>query len=342
MNINLLAIDVSKSVFHIIALDADGQLCMRKVLKRDKLLAWFANQPLVTVCMEACSSSNYWGRELQKLGFEVRLIPAQFVKPFVQGNKNDFNDALAIAESAFRPGMHTVPVKSVEQQDQQSIRRIRTQLVAQRVALGNQIRSILSENGLVIRLGIPQLKRRVPELLEDAQNQLSAVMREALARQYEYFLYLSEQIKFYTRQLEALVKQNDDCQRLMEMPGFGPISTSAFVGYVGDGRRFRRGRDVSASLGLVPKQHTSADKHCLLGISKRGDRELRYLLIHGARSYLRVAAKKQDRLSRWAVRLAERVGKNKAAVALANKMARIGWAIIRKQESFNADHVLAA
>ena len=157
-----------------------------------------------------------------------------------------------------------------------------------------------------------------------------------------YFVFLSEQIKSYEKQLNALVRQDEDCQRLMEMPGFGPISTSAFVGYVGDGRRFRRGRDVSASIGLVPKQHTSADKHCLLGISKRGNRELRCLLIHGARSYLRVAVNKQDRLSQWAVRLAKRVGNHKAAVALANKMARIGWAITRKQESFNANHLLAS
>ena len=342
MNNNLLAMDISKSVFHVVGLDADGQVCLRKALKRNKLLTWFAQQTPVTVCMEACSTSNYWGRELQKLGFEVRLIPAQFVKPFVQGNKNDFNDALAIAESAHRPNMHTVPVKSIEQQDQQAIRRIRKQLVDQRVALGNQIRSILAENGLVIRLGIPQLRVRVPEILEEAENQLSAVMREALARQYEYFMYLSEQIKFYTRQLEALVKQNEDCQRLLKIPGMGPISTSAFVGYVGDGQRFRRGRDVSASLGLVPRQHTSADKQLLLGISKRGNRELRTLLIHGARSFLRVAAKKDDRLSRWVVRLSERVGHNKAAVALANKMARIAWAVIRKQEPFDPDHALAA
>lgn len=342
MNTNLLAIDISKSVFHVVELGPDGQEPKRKVLKRNKLLQWIVRRNPAVICMEACSTSNYWGREFQKLGFEVRLIPTQFVTPFVQGNKNDFNDALAIGESANRPKMHTVPVKTIEQQDQQSIRRVRSQLVDHRTAVVNQTRGLLAEYGLVMPQGVTQFGRRVPELLEDAGNQLSTVMREALATQYKYFIFLGEQIKSYEKQLNALVKQDKDGQRLMKMTGFGPMSASAFIGYVGDGKRFSRGRDVSASLGLVPRQHTSADKQRLLGMSKRGDRELRYLLINGARSYLRVAAKKRDRLSRWAVKLAKRVGHNKAVVALANKMARIGWALIRKQGQFDANYALVA
>lgn len=342
MNTNLLAIDISKSIFHVVELGPDGQELMRKALKRNKFLSWIARREPTLICMEACSTSNYWARKFQELGFEVRLIPAQFAKPFLQGNKNDFNDALAIGESANRPKMHAVPVKTIEQQDQQSIRRIRSQLVAQRTAVVNQTRGLMAEYGLVMSTGVAQFKNRVPELLEDAENELSTVMREALARQYEYFSFLNEQIKHYDKQLNALVTQDEDGKRLLRMPGIGPKTASAFLGYVGDGKRFDRGRDVSASVGLVPKQCTSADKHRLLGMSKRGAPELRYLLICGARSYLKVAGNKQDRLSRWAVQLAKRVGHNKAVVGLANKMARIAWALIRKQKQFDANFALAA
>jgi len=335
-NITTVGLDLAKNVFHLIATDSRGREVSRKVLKRAQLLAYFANLPICLVGMEACSGAHDWARRLQKLGFEVRLIPAQYVKAYVRGNKNDFNDARAIAEAVCRPDMRFVTVKTVEQQDVQALHRLRAARVGERTALCNQLRGLLTEYGLVLAQGVPTVRRRIPELLEDAENGLSESFRRLLAQGYEQLCQLDEHIAFYTDELQRQSQAIEAVQRLQTVPGFGPIVASVFFSMVGDGRAYGKGRDVSAALGLVPRQHSSGGKSVLLGISKRGDGYLRSLLVHGARSVASRAAGKDDPLSRWIERLKRERGVNKAVVALANKLARIGWVVLRHQTVYQA------
>ena len=299
------------------------------MLRRSHVLQFFAQLLPCRVGMEACAISHYWGRELRSLGHDVKLVPPQYVKPLVQGNKNDYNDARAIAESLDRPQISFVSVKTVEEHDMQAIHRMRSQCLRDRNALSNSTRGLLGEYGISFSKGLAVLHRKIPELLEDADNGLSLRFRNLLARRYEQLVALDDHIAFYTKELELLFQQDNACQRLQTIPGFGPIVASAFRSTIGDGRAYVRGRHVTASLGLVPRQHSSGGKNVLLGISKRGDRYLRMQLVHGARAVVLRAANKDDPLSRWINRIRERRGWNKAVVALANKMARIGWAILR-------------
>jgi transposase len=286
--------------------------------------------------MEACAGAHYWGRRFEALGQDVRLIPPQHVKAYVRGNKNDYNDARAIAEAARAPAMRFVQIKTVEQQDVQALHRLREARVGERTALCNQLRGLLAEYGIVLPQGVGAVRKGVPELLEDAENGLSDFFRSLLAQSYEELQEIDAHIEFYTQQLKEHARHNEAVQRLQTIPGFGPIVASVFHAFVGDGRAFGKGRDVSAALGLVPKQHSSGGKTVLLGISKRGDRYLRSLLVHGARSLVRFAAQKDDPLSRWINRLKTTRGANKAAVALANKMARVGWAILSQRSVYRA------
>jgi len=289
--ITTVGLDLAKHAFHLIGCNAHGKEVKRKMLKRRQVLAYFANLPPCLIGMEACAGSHYWARRFEQFGHEVRLIAPQHVKAYVRGNKNDYNDARAIAEAARRPDMRFVAVKSVAQQDAQA-------------------------------------------LLEDAENGLSDFFRALLAECYRQLQEIDAHIEFYTQALKEHARHNEAVQRLLTVPGFGPIVASVFHAFVGDGQAFAKGRDVSAALGLVPKQHSSGGKTVLLGISKRGDRYLRSLLVHGARSLVRLAARKEDPLSRWINRLKVTRGINKAAVALANKMARIGWAILRQNSVY--------
>lgn len=335
-NISVIGMDLSKQVFHIIGLDARRKIVTKKMLKRSQLLSWFSNQQPCQVSMEACASSHYWGRILKELGFEVSLLPAQHVKAYVQGNKNDYNDALAIAEATNRPGIYKVPLKTVQQQDQQAIQRMRKQAVQNRTSLCNQTHGLVGEYGLVLPKGINALRKAIPDVLEDAENGLTDLFRQLLRQRLDQLIELDVHIKFYT---DLLVSQAEHCKeikRLQSIPGFGPIVASAYYSYVGNGEVFKNGRCVSASLGLVPRQHSTGGKNVLLGISKRGDQELRGLLVHGARAFARVANKRSDRLSRWVCRLIEKRGMNKATVALANKLARIAWAVTIKKEAYIA------
>ena len=255
---------------------------------------YFANLPACVVGMEGCGSAHYWARELRELGHEVRLVPAQHVKAYVRGNKNDYNDARAIGEAAQRPDMRFVRVKTVEQQDVQALHRMRQARVKERTALCNQVRGLLAEYGIVVAQGVGTLRRRVPEVLEDAENGLSDFLRPLLGRCYEQLCEVDAHIEFYTRALHEHARSNEAVKRLQTVPGFGPVVASVFHAFVGDGGEYRRGRDVSAALGLVPKQHSSGGKTVLLGISKRGDGYLRSLLVHGARSVLQRAAQRED------------------------------------------------
>jgi len=327
-------LDLAKNIFHVVGCDEHGKIIRKRMLKRSQVLAYFANLPVSLVGMEACASAHYWARQLATLGHKVKLIPPQYVKPYVRGNKNDYNDALAIAEAVVRPEMRFVAIKTTAQQDIQALHRLRERCLGDRTALCNQLRGLLAEYGLVFPKGVTALRRRLPELLEDGENGLNDLFRQLLARGYQQLQELDGHIDFYTRELVHQSQQDDACQRLQTIPGFGPIVASVFHSVVGHGEAYRRGRDVSASVGLVPRQHSSGGKEVLLGISKRGDRYLRSLLIHGARSVVIQAKTKDDRLSRWINRVVSARGFNKAVVALANKMARIGWVILAKKTTY--------
>ena len=334
--ITAVGLDLAKHTFHVVGCNRYGKELNRRMLRRGQVMGYFANLPKCRVGMEACASAHFWARRLKEQGHEVRLIPPQHVKAYVRGNKNDYNDARAIAEAAQRPDMRCVAVKTVEQQDVQALHRLREARVVERTALCNQMRGLLAEYGIVLPQGVSALRRRLPQLLEDADNGLSDFFRPLLAEGYHQLQQLEAHIEFYTEQLKRHAQQHEAIRRLQTVPGFGPIVASVFHAFVGDARAFRKGRDVSAALGLVPKQHSSGGKTVLLGISKRGDRYLRSLLVHGARSVVRLAANKDDKLSRWINTLKARRGANKAAVALANKLARIGWAILSRNTVYRA------
>ena len=276
------------------------------------------------------------GRRAAGAGTLGYIDPAAVRQAYVRGNKNDYNDALAIAEAVVRPQMRFAAIKTVAQQDIQALHRLRERRIAERTALCNQVRGLLGEYGIVLPKGVNTLRRRLPELLEDAGNGLSELFRRLLAQCDQQFGELDAHIDGYTRELKRQSRQSVACQRLETIPGYGPIVASVFYSVVGDGSAYRRGRDVSAAVGLVPRQHSSGGKDTLLGISKRGDRYLRSLLVHGARSVVIQAAGKDDRLSRWINKIKAQRGHNKAVVALANKLARIGWAVLAHNTTYQA------
>ena len=326
--ITTIGLDIAKNVFHAMCCDARGKVVKKRMLKRNEVLAFFTRLESCLIGIEACASAHYWARQLTALGHEVKLVPAQYVKAYVRGNKNDYNDALAISEAVTRPQMRFVAVKTPGQQDVQALHRLRERSVKMRTGLCNQVRALAGEYGLVCAKGVSTLRRQIPQWLEDGENGLSDFFRRLLSQSYRQLQTLDEDIDFYTRELKHYSQQNDACQRLQTIPGFGPIVASAFHSQMGNGEGYRRGRDVSASIGLVPRQHSSGGKDTLLGISKRGDRQLRSLLVHGARAVVSRAEKKDDQLSCWINKIRAERGINKATVALANKLARIGWAVL--------------
>lgn len=342
MNIKRIGIDLAKQVFQLHGVDNHEKVVLRKQLSRTKMLVYFQSLAPCLIGMEACGSSHYWARELQKLGHTVKLMAPQFVKPYVKGNKNDTNDAEAICEAVSRPNMRFVSIKTVAQQDIQAVHRIRNGLVKQRTAKINQIRGLLAEYGVVENKGVNVLRNALLSILEDAENGLSADFRILLEELRQDLITFDERISSLTEKINAIAKADEDTQRLQQIPGVGPITATALVSAVGDGKQFKCGRDLAAWLGLTPKQHSSGGKERLLGISKRGDAYLRTLLIHGARSVLRVSAKKTDSLNCWLQNVCDRRNKNIAAVALANKNARIIWAILTKKTNYQLDDVAAA
>ena len=332
--ITVVGIDLAKSVFHLHGVNEQGHAVVRKKLSRNKLAEYMARLPSCLVGMEACGGSHDWARRLMDLGHDVRLISPQFVKPYVKSNKNDVADAAAICEAVQRPEMRFVPIKSVEQQDIQSLHRARSLAVSHRTAQGNQMRGLMLEYGVVIAKSVAALRRAVPEILEDADNALTPMFRELLCGLWEELLRLDERIAAYDARIKHLSEQSEVCRRLMTIPGIGPMVSTALVAAVADGKAFKSGREMAAWLGLVPRQHSTGGKPRLLGISKRGDVYLRKLLIHGARAALRWADKKQDRRSRWVSELATRRGQNIAAVALANKTVRTAWVLMTREEEY--------
>ena len=334
MNIKRIGIDIAKQVFQVHGVYDHEKVVLRKKLSRAQMLAYFQKLPHCLIGMEACGSSHYWGRELQRMGHTVKLMAPQFVKPYVKSNKNDVNDAEAICEAVARPTMRFVAIKTIEQQDIQAAHRIRSELVHQRTAKVNQMRGLLGEYGLVVGQRIDVLRKALPLLLEDAENGLTVDFRILLQGLQQDIIMLDERVDEMDNKIKLLANNNEDAKRLLKIPGIGPITATALICAIGDGRQFKRGRDMAAWLGLTPRQHSSGGKDRLLGISKRGDAYLRTLLIHGARAVLRVAGNKDDPRSRWIQSLCGRRNKNIAAVALANKNARIVWALLTKKTDF--------
>ena len=335
-------VDIAKHVFHVHAVDRHGRCQWQAKLKRTEWLDALCEHLDVgaEVAMEACASAHHWGRELQRRGYRVKLIAAQFVKPYVKSNKNDRVDAEAICEAASRPNMRFVTVKSAAQQDAQAMHRIRSELVASRTAKANQIRGLVGEYGIVAPLGIAQLRRALPCWLEDAENGLSADFRVFLVELQEDLVRLDERISTLDRRIALSVKNDPVAARLATLRGVGPLSASALSIALGDGSAFGKGRDFAASLGLTPRQYSTGGRERLLGISKRGDPYLRTLLVHGARTTFCHAKDRDDPLSRWVRNLATRKHPNVAVVALANKTARMAWAMVTSGTEY--DPALAA
>jgi transposase len=341
-SITFVGIDLAKRSFHVYAADEHGQRVFSKKLTRARLPGFIVQLPLCTIAMEACGSAHYWARRFRDAGHEVRLIAPQFVKPFVKSNKNDAADAEAICEAVQRPNMRFVAIKSVEQQDIQAIHRLRSLVVGQRTALINQTRGLLLEYGIEVAQGRPALQRRLPEILEDADNGLSERFRAELQGLYEELQHLNERVADYDAQIDQVAKDNAQAQALMQLPGIGAKGATALLAAVGeDPSLLKNGRGMAAWLGLVPRQHSTGGKDRLLGISKRGDVYLRQLLIHGARAVLRFAERKDDPLSRWAVALKARRHPNVATVALANKLARIAYAILTTGQPYDANRTMS-
>ncbi len=335
MELSVLGIDLAKQVFELYGIDARGKEVLSKRLTRKKLLRFVAQLPVCQVVMEACGTSHYWAREIAKLGHRVRLLKAKDVKAYVHGDKDDRHDAAAIAEAGTRARLREVAINSVQQQDLQSLHRIHELLVKQRTALANQLRGLLAEYGVVMGKGLSVLRRRIPEVLEDAQNGLTAGFRACVAEMYERLREFDERVSGYKQRLGAAARADERCGRLLEVEGLGPMSASALVAAVGDARQFDSGRQLAAYLGVAPAHSGTGGKNHVLGLSKRrGNRYVRTLLIHGARSVVRHAANKTDPRSRWINRLVARSGVNVAAVAVANKNARIAWALLTRAEHY--------
>jgi transposase len=334
MEIDTMGIDLGKTVFHLVGLNRAGEVVIRRKFSRPQLLRFTANLQVRLMGMEACGGAHFLGRNLRGQGHEVRLMPAQYVKPYVKTNKNDYIDAEAIAEAVGRPKMRFVPIKSDDQLDMQSLHRVRDRWVGCRTSVINQIRGLLLERGITFRKGRRHAEASLSGILEDAENGLSGPLRMLLAQLQCELRQLQSQIDEADALIAKAAGDHEACRRLMAIPGIGPVTATAVVASIGNGAEFRKGRSFAAWLGLVPEQRSTGGKQKLLGISKRGNPYLRRLLVHGARAVLQCRDKQSPGLSAWLGQLASRVHTNVAAVALANKMARVAWAVLAKSQAY--------
>jgi len=334
MNITTIGLDLAKNVFQVHGVDERGKTVLKKQLKRAQVLPFFANLVPCRVGMEACAAAHYWGRRLVALGHEVKLMAPQFVKPYVKANKNDARDAEAICEAVGRPNMRFVALKNAAQQAVLSIHRARQGFIKARTAQANQLRGLLGEFGIAIPKGIRELPAHIPDILEDAENELPSLMRALVQRLWEHFRELDRQVGELDREIQRLHREDESMQRLAEIPGIGALTASALAATVGDAKTFDNARQLPAWLGLVPRQHSSGGKQVLLGISKRGDCYVRTLLIHGARSVIQQAERRNDG-DPWIKKLLARRPRNVVTVAVANRNARIAWAILAHQRRYD-------
>ena len=336
MEIRSVGIDLGKTTFHLVALGDNGKTLMKKKFSQKQLIAFTANMQTSLIGMEACSGAHFLGRTLREQGHDVKLIPAQFVKPFVKSNKNDFLDAEAIAEAVTRENMRFVPIKTEDQLDLQALHRVRDRLIARRTCVINQLRAFLLERGLVFAKSPAKLCKCIPEILENADEKITPRMRNLLALLWEEWKDLDQQLDDLNREVERIASSDPACMRLRQIPGIGPLVATAIVASIGNGAAFRKGRDFAAWTGLVPKQYSTGGRAKLAGISKRGNCYLRKILIHGARSV--VLRSKRDRIAmgEWMNTLEARASRNVLIVAMANKLARIAWAVLSSGQDYRA------
>lgn len=335
--VNRIALDLAKDFIQVLALDENEQEIFNKKYRSNKVLTMLAKLDRADECevaVESCGMSHHWRRECEKLGYKTVALPPRFVKAYLQGEKNDANDAKAIAEAASRPNRKTVRMKTIEQQDLALLVNQREANVQTRTELSNRLRGYLAEYGIIMPKRVQTVLQKVPEVLEDASNALTARTRHLLQRQYQILRMLHEEVEQMDKILAAEAAHSDDSRRLMTIPGIGPVTAISLLALVGDASEFKRGRNLSEYIGLVPRQNSSGGKDRFGGITKKGNKRLRTLLVHGARSALRVADKRNDKLSLWAQGVAKRRGNNIAAVALANKHARIVWAMLTRKEDY--------
>jgi transposase len=336
MELHTVGIDLGKTIFHLVGLNLRGEIVVRKKFSRAQLLRFTANLQVELIGMEACGGAHFLGRALRDQGHEVRLMPAQYVKPYVKTNKNDYIDAEAIAEAVTRPKMRFVPIKTDDQLDMQSLHRVRERWVMRRTAIVNQIRGLLLERGITLQKGRSHVNAALPRILEDADLKLSGALRILLAQLKLELDQMAMRIDKADAVLNQTAHEDAACHRLMTIPGIGPVTATALIAAIGNGAAFRKGREFAAWMGIVPGEYSTGGKQKLLGISKRGNSYLRRLFIQGARAVLQHSTKQASGLSVWLTQLSARTHPNVVAVALANKLARIAWAVLAKDEPYRA------
>jgi len=340
MQIRSVGIDLGKTTFHLVALDDNGTVLLRRKFTQRQLITFTANMQTSLIGMEACGGAHFLGRTLRAQGHDVKLIPAQFVKPFVKSNKNDFLDAEAIAEAVDRQNMRFVPIKTDDQLDLQALHRVRDRLITRRTSVINQLRAFLLERGLVFAKSPAKLREHMPEILENAEQDLTPRMRNLLAMLWNEWKDLEQQIVEMNDEVERIASGDAACVRLRQIPGIGPLVATAIVAAIGNGAAFHKGREFAAWLGIVPRQYSTGGKARLYGISKRGNNYLRKILLHGARAV--VLRSKRDRIAigAWMTALEARAPRNVLIVATANKLARIAWAVLSSGQDYCYDPVL--
>ena len=342
MKVSVISIDLAKEKFQVAAFGPKLRTRFNRQVGVHRLAELMAQQAPTLVAMEACASAHFWGRKFEAMGHEVRLIPPQHVRPFRAKNKTDARDAVAIAEAALRPNIHWVPIKSSELQDVQLLNRERESLIKDRNRLICRVRGWVLERGVRIGKGVESFLRQVPRILEDADNGLTAITRRTVWRHYERIQALHQQAEQIKSELREHLKDREDYRLLRSIDGFGPVVAATFLGAVGSGQQFRRGRNCAAWAGLTPRLDGTGGVTRTLGITKHGDRYLRTQLIHGARAMYWAAHRRNDALSRWVLAIAARRGAARAIVALANKMARIGWAVLTSRQPYDMNKAFAS
>lgn len=336
MTLDILGIDLAKNVFQLHGVNAAGRVVLKRRVMRDQLLEVVAQTQPCTIVVEACTGAFTWARKFEALGHHVKIISPQYVKPFVRRQKNDGNDAEAICTAARQPHIPLVPKKTIEQQDIQALHRARQRMVNHRTAVVSQIRGLLLDRGLAMPKSITCARRLIPDILADFNNELTPMARETIHELYDLFRDLDRRIGSFDKKIERVFRESEPCQRIAKIKGVGPKTATAIVAAVGNGAEFKNGRHLAAWVGLVPRQFSSGDRTVLMGISKRGSQHLRSLLVHGARAVVRTCTNKTDPLNQWVNQLRERRGFNRATVAVANKNARIIWAVLRTGEPYRA------
>jgi transposase len=336
MTVETLGIDIAKNVFQLHRVNHHGSVVLKRRVMRDQLLDIIAQVERCTIVVEACTGAFCWARKFEALGHRVKIISPQYVKPFVRRQKNDGNDAEAICTAARQPHIPLVPKKTVEQQDIQALHRARQRMVNHRTAVVSQIRGLLLDRGFAMAKSITRARRLIPEFLSDLKNDLTPMAREAIAELYDLMRDLDRRIGLFDQKIDRVFHSSEPCQRIAKIKGVGPKTATAIVAAIGDGAEFKNGRHLAAWVGLVPRQFSSGDRTTLMGISKRGNQHLRSLLVHGARAVVRTAPSKTDPNNAWVNQLRQRRGFNRATVAVANKNARIIWAVLRTGEPYRA------